>query len=52
MYVYMFLTIFAKRDTVVFDTSFAVGLYMRDCLVSSLGLISEELSSAAPKVSA
>jgi len=48
---YIILTIFAKRDTVVFDTSFAVGLYMRDWLVSSFGLLSEGLLSAAPKVS-
>ena len=46
------LTIFAKRETVVFDTTFANGLYTTVDFPSGLELLSDELQTAAPQISA
>ena len=46
------LTIVDKRETVVFDTSLACGLYKTVCLMSDFVSLSEELLTADPDTSA
>lgn len=44
----LLLTMFAKRETVAFDTTFANGLYMTADLPSDLEAISDGLQTATP----
>jgi hypothetical protein len=45
----LLLTIFASRETVAFDTSFACGLYMIVALLSVLETLLNELLTAVPE---
>jgi hypothetical protein len=45
----LLLTIFASRETVAFDTSFACGLYMIVALLSVLEALLNELLTAVPE---